>query len=357
MANKKISELTSTTPSANSVIPASDASGVATNKVTLQSILDLETRWSIFKPGAPTNLSGTAGNSQVSLTWTAPSVLTQTPITDYVVQYSSNSGSTWTTFSDGTSTSASVTVTGLTNGTAYTFRAAGVNAMGQGSWSAASASVTPGVVDSLFSSVVLLLHMDGSDSTFTDSSSYARSITASNATQSVSQSKWGGKSAYFPSSSSLTIANDSLFNMNGVAYCVEAWIYPLTSDEMSLFNRCSGDASSGFSIQKLGDNSILFTTGDGWNSGTSTVVQVNQWNHLACVSDGSEKRVYINGILAGSTDASWSETPTSLVIGDRPSDSRRFYYNGYIDDVRITRGNARYSGSTITVPTAEFPNS
>ena len=98
-------------------------------------------RWAAFAPAAPTNVAGTAGNAQVALTWTAPS--SAAPITDYVVQYSSNSGSTWTTFSDGTSTSASATVTGLTNGVSYTFRVAGVSGVGQGAWSSASNSVTP----------------------------------------------------------------------------------------------------------------------------------------------------------------------------------------------------------------------
>ena len=105
-----------------------------------------DSRLDLFLPPAPTSLVATAGNAQVALSWTAPTVLAQTPITDYTVQYSSDSGSTWTTFADGTSTATSATVTGLTNGTAYTFRVAAVNGVGTGSYSAASSSATPRTV-------------------------------------------------------------------------------------------------------------------------------------------------------------------------------------------------------------------
>ena len=64
------------------------------------------------------------------------------------MQYSSNSGSSWTTFSDGTSASTSATVTGLTLNTAYIFRVAAVNALGAGSYSDPSASFTPVAHDS-----------------------------------------------------------------------------------------------------------------------------------------------------------------------------------------------------------------
>lgn len=146
MPAKKISELTSGTAVSTSVVPASNAAGTETTKLTLAAILALETRWSLFLPPAPTNVTATAGNAQVSLSWSAPSVLSVTPITDYIVQFSTNSGSTWTTFSDGTSTATSVTVTGLTNGTAYVFRAAAANAVGTGSYSSATSSVIPGDV-------------------------------------------------------------------------------------------------------------------------------------------------------------------------------------------------------------------
>lgn len=89
-------------------------------------------------PGAP---SGTPGNAQVSLTWTAPTGGSAS--TDYIVQYSSDSGTTWTTFSDGVSTNTSATVTGLTNDTGYIFRIVAVNALGQGPAGSASGTITP----------------------------------------------------------------------------------------------------------------------------------------------------------------------------------------------------------------------
>jgi len=101
-------------------------------------------------PGAPTSVTvsdpGTDGYALVS--WTAPASNGGSAITDYTVQYSSNSGSSWTTFSDGTSTSTSATVTGLTLNTAYIFRVAAVNIIGTGSYSTASSSFTPIVHDS-----------------------------------------------------------------------------------------------------------------------------------------------------------------------------------------------------------------
>ncbi|NBX81491.1 hypothetical protein EBQ90_00140, partial [bacterium] len=94
-------------------------------------------------PGAPTSVAGTIGNTQVSLTWVAPSSNGGSAITDYVIQFSSNSGTSWSTFGDGTSTATSATVTGLVNGTAYIFRVAAVNSAGTGSYSSNSASVIP----------------------------------------------------------------------------------------------------------------------------------------------------------------------------------------------------------------------
>jgi hypothetical protein len=114
-----------------------------------------ETRsWTVTPP--PTSLSGTAGNGQVSLTWTAPASIGGETINDYAVEYSSNSGSTWTTFSDAESAATSATVTGLANGTAYVFRVKAWTSAGGGAFTAASSSVTPvAVAPSLWKSEAL----------------------------------------------------------------------------------------------------------------------------------------------------------------------------------------------------------
>ena len=90
----------------------------------------------VHVPGAPTGVAATAGNAQASVHWTAPSSNGGAAITKYTVT-ASPGGRT------ATSTTTSATVTGLTNGTAYTFTVTATNSAGTGPASAKSAAVTP----------------------------------------------------------------------------------------------------------------------------------------------------------------------------------------------------------------------
>ncbi len=89
--------------------------------------------------GAPTGITATAGAAQVTLSWTAPSG--SPALTDYIIEYTTT-GTTWLQFSHEASTTASITVTSLTNNVAYTFRVSPVNSDGVGTASAAL-TVTP----------------------------------------------------------------------------------------------------------------------------------------------------------------------------------------------------------------------
>src|ERR1700761_3749547 len=92
-------------------------------------------------PGAPTDLAATAGNAQVSLTWSAPSSDGGAKITGYEV-YEGTSASFTDTKAADSATGTSDTLTGLTNGTTYYFRVTAVNKVDEGDPSG-TASATP----------------------------------------------------------------------------------------------------------------------------------------------------------------------------------------------------------------------
>ncbi|RLS33366.1 MAG: fibronectin type III domain-containing protein, partial [Planctomycetota bacterium] len=92
---------------------------------------------------SPTSVVAVSGNAQLAVTWVAPTNTGGSPITDYLVKYSSNSGSTWTNFVHPVSTALSCTVTGLTNGTSYVIKVIAKNAVGISLPSANSAPVIP----------------------------------------------------------------------------------------------------------------------------------------------------------------------------------------------------------------------
>ena len=93
-------------------------------------------------PGVPTGVAASAGVGQATVSWAAP-VDGGSPITSYTVTpYIGGTAQTPTTIS-GTPPATTTTVTGLNGGTAYTFTVAATNAIGTGSPSAASNSVTP----------------------------------------------------------------------------------------------------------------------------------------------------------------------------------------------------------------------
>jgi hypothetical protein len=329
-----------------------------------------DARWDLFLPAAPTSVTAAAGNAQATVSWTAPTgVLAQTPITDYTVQFKTSAATEWTTFSRAASTATTSIVTGLTNGTAYVFRVSATNGVGAGNYSAASASATPTAepLDTFFSSVSLLLHMEGTGSTFVDSSGTPKSITAvGNATQSTSQSKFGSKAAAFNGAGdSLTVPYGAALDMSTVDFAVECWWYPTsTANGQALFAfngsgpysqvRASAYSDNGnyfrFLTQLSGNGNWISTDGGGsW--------AVGQWYHIAAVRTGSQFKLYVNGasVISFSSGASLQNNSSGVAIGSLNGGGDSL--SGFIDEFRVTTGSNRgYAGSFITVPVAAFPN-
>lgn len=92
-------------------------------------------------PGTPTATKASPQASKIVLDWTAPTNAVSASVTDYTIEYSSNNGTNWSTYSDGTSTSTTADITGLTRSRTYLFRVAAVNATGTGDYSEASSRI------------------------------------------------------------------------------------------------------------------------------------------------------------------------------------------------------------------------
>ncbi|MFS3130405.1 fibronectin type III domain-containing protein, partial [Nocardioides sp. Bht2] len=101
----------------------------------------------ITKPGAPTGVTATAGNGQATVSFTAPVSDGGSAITSYTVAADPGTATK-------TCDASPCTVTGLSNGTAYTFTVVATNAEGDSDPSARSASVTPARVPDAPSAVV-----------------------------------------------------------------------------------------------------------------------------------------------------------------------------------------------------------
>ena len=97
----------------------------------------LNTTTAITVPGAPRKVTATAGSEQATVSFSAPDSDGGSPITSYTVTSSPGNITA-------VGTSSPITVTGLTNGTGYTFTVTATNAIGTGPASAPSNKVTPG---------------------------------------------------------------------------------------------------------------------------------------------------------------------------------------------------------------------
>ena len=217
----------------------------------------------------------------------------------------------------------------------------------------------------------LLLHCDGANgsTTFTDSSSNNLSVTASNATISTSNTMSGfGQVGSFSgaSSSYLSLPSSTSFSFGTGDFTVESWIYPATtSGDRVIVAKSQDSYTTGFEwwFGVMNNGTLKFTyvnTSSAFYSAQSTTtISANTWTHVAAVRSGSAVTIYINGVSSGTATAQTIRSTTSSITVARDLEttggSGRFY-TGYIDELRITKGNARYT-SNFTPPSSPFPNS
>jgi len=183
--------------------------------------------------------------------------------------------------------------------------------------------------------------------------------TVGNAQANTSQSKWGGSSIYFDGTGDylVTSANSSLNAFGSGNFTIEFWVY-LNTTQTSIFydGRAVGTIGAAPSIYVL--NNALFYFTNNANRITGATLSNTTWTHIAVSRSGTSTRMFINGTQTGSTYTdsvvyvNYASRP--IIGGDGNNLSSTNFLNGYMEDLRVTKGIARYTAN-FTAPTAPFP--
>jgi hypothetical protein len=243
------------------------------------------------------------------------------------------------------------------------------------SWIVTGSEKTP--VDKLgIQNVSLLLHGDGTNSstTITDSSPSPKTVTAvGNAQINTAVTDPFGRTgvgvlAFDGNNDWLSISNAALALGSGdfTVECFARWAGDTIagntaasnlidfrtaepSSQFYLLIRPSGAATEPQAFQYFVNGAARITS--------TTIATLNTWRHVAVVKSLATTTMYVDGVSQGTWADSTNYTSTTATIGGRfaaiSGDQRSL--NGYIDDLRITKGVARYTAN-FTPPIAPFPD-
>jgi hypothetical protein len=190
--------------------------------------------------------------------------------------------------------------------------------------------------------------------------------TVGNAQVSTTQAKFGTTSMSFDGTGDqLLLPYRPPLDLASGDWTIEGWIYlnsvsPVTQGVITLFN---GNAVSGSNIQyivRVNTSNLVIEAYISTTASTITFsgITTGTWNHFAFVRSGTTMMGFLNGTKSGTTPTLASNLNTSTTwvtsIGRYTSGGTNYDLNGYIDDLRITKGYARYTAN-FTAPTAAFP--
>lgn len=232
-----------------------------------------------------------------------------------------------------------------------------------------------GPPDPNFSSVVFLSGFKGGA---TDQSPSPKAITQLGGASVGAPSKFGSSAAQIDgvAGSGFACADDAAWNFGTGNFTVEGWFnwssaalagrtllsqFLTTGDQRAW--RLQWTAAAALTLQVTSLGTAATTIGP---SGSFTPV-AGQWYHIAFDYDGTTLRLYVDGVILGqtATTAGLFDSTARMIVGATDTGaSTSSAFLGNIDEVRITKGVARYgtpaaqAGETIFVPpTAAFPRS
>jgi len=232
-----------------------------------------------------------------------------------------------------------------------------------------------GLVDDGFLNVVqgndnytkLLLHMDGANdgTTFTDDSASAHTVTAvANAVTKTAEKKFGTASAYFDDNSSwLTVPDSDDWTMGSENFTIDCWVKPSVTDtHFPILGQWTSDTNYWRVIgNHIGGGVHRWSYQVNIGSGSQITITdtgniTTSWAHLAVVRNGNVQTLYVNGTSVGTPGAytgSIDDVASLLYIGAVVQGSGMVDALGYIDELRISKGIARWTAA-FTPPTSPY---
>jgi len=195
---------------------------------------------------------------------------------------------------------------------------------------------------------------------FQDAGIYDRSglnnvDTVGNAQIDTAVKKYGTGSIQFDGTGDYLAYDDSSLAVGDGDFTAEGWVYwsSIAANDSVIFEaRAANLSSTGWVLNIRSPNKVIrfFTGSVGYDGVTATTV--NTWHHVAVTREGTTLRIFLDGNLDATHTVTNNFTDGQVKIGQGVYSSSD--WNGHMDDLRITKGVARYTAS-FTPPTAALP--
>jgi hypothetical protein len=194
--------------------------------------------------------------------------------------------------------------------------------------------------------------VSGNNSAIYDATGLNNILTVNTASLTTGVVKFGSNSIQLLGNSYLNVFSNTSTNFTiGTAdFTAEMWIYP--TNVTGSFNLMAiGTEASGRYVVYIVNGAL---TTNQYGSSVITMggsIGTNAWAHIAVARQGSTIRGFINGVLLGTTDANSSAIGNNNIVKVGSDASGAATFQGYMSDVRLTKGIARYTASFTTATT------
>ena len=185
--------------------------------------------------------------------------------------------------------------------------------------------------------------------------------TVGSAQVSTTQAKFGTTSMSFNGTTScLSLPNSTNWDVGSGSYTIEFFVYMnnLTTGQTFIARANSGSIYATFDIGWYASSLKLYVSNNGSSNAVALTSSISPtattWTHIAVTRNGSTYTIWVNGVSGGTATDSGSAVANGNSLGIGGYANATSLLNGYIDELRITKGYARYT-TTFTPPTAAFP--